>query len=134
MQVVEAKVLYHDAVNEGEGKVGVYESWAMPWMDLLVQLDDGNWYGPERREDEIQALPLPAGYRWETDGEFSCMEDGGVWWNETSTEGNARLFYGDALLLELQLRIEFIDSGGGGDEGGGGGGGPPPPPSPPGPH
>ena len=61
------------------------------------------------------------------------MEDGGVWWNETSTEGSARLFYGDVLLLELQLRIEFIDSGGGGDEGGEGGGPPPPPPSP-GPH
>jgi hypothetical protein len=105
MQVGEAKVIYHDAdVVEGMGR---YKSGIEPWIDLLVRLGD-NWYGPERQEDDINALPLPDGYRWETEGSFSSLPTGEVWWTGSGVEGNARLIGPDGNeLYTLHLKVEF---------------------------
>jgi hypothetical protein len=105
MQVSEARVIYYD----GEFVDGVekYQPGVQPWMDLLVRVDD-NWYGPERAEDDIQAIPLTDGYRWETDGNFSSLPNGEAWWTGPDTEGTARLIGPDGSEIHtLQLKIEF---------------------------
>jgi len=105
MQVQEAKVIYHDAVDiDGVGK---YKEGVYVWMDLLVRLDD-NWYGPERQADDISALPLPDGYRWEMDGDFSLLPNGEVWWTGPGIEGTARLINPEGSEIHtLELKIEF---------------------------
>jgi hypothetical protein len=105
MQVSEAVVVYHDAqIIDG---VATYEPGVPPWLDLLVQLD-GNWYGPERYEDDITAAPLPDGYRWETDDSFSSLPNGEAWWDGPGVEGKARLIGPDGNELHtLQLEIGF---------------------------
>jgi hypothetical protein len=105
MGVSEAEVVYHDAqIIDG---VATYEADVLPWLDLLVRLD-GNWYGPERYEDDITAAPLPEGYRWEADGSFSSLPNGEAWWNGPDVEGKASLIGPDGNKLHtLQLRIDF---------------------------
>jgi hypothetical protein len=106
MQASEARVIYHGAeVVEGKGR---YRSGVEPWMDLLVRLEDGQWYGPERQEDDIEALPLPDGYGWETGGNFSSLPNGEAWWTGPGLVGEARLIGPDgSQIYTLQLRVEF---------------------------
>jgi hypothetical protein len=106
MQASEAKVIYHGAeVVEG---IGRYRSGVEPWMDLLVRLEDGQWYGPERQEDDIEALPLPDGYGWEAAGNFSTLPDGEAWWTGPGLVGEARLIGPDgSQIYVLQLKVEF---------------------------
>jgi hypothetical protein len=118
LQVLSLKVIYHDAESENSEGVAFYQTGVEPWLDLLVLLGDNHWYGPERQADEIVAAPLPPGYRWETDSSFSSAENGEGWWNHNGNEGQARLYYGDTLLSQRQLRIEFMTSGGGGNKDG----------------
>ncbi len=106
-QVSEARAVYHDGFFQ-DG-VGYYEEGTVPWLDLLVRLDK-TWYGPEREAgDGLEALPLPASYRWEALGGFGTLPNGEAWWNQSATEGMARLIGpADELLLELPLRIVFL--------------------------
>lgn len=105
VQASEAKAIYHGAeIVEG---IGRYKSGAEPWMDLLVRFDD-TWYGPERQEDDINASPLPEGYRWETDGSFTSLPNGEAWWTGPGIEGNARLIGPDgSQIVTLRLKIEL---------------------------
>lgn len=105
MEVSEARVIYHD--GEALNDLGRYESGVQPWLDLLVRMGD-NWYGPERQEDDIEASPLPEGYRWETEGSFSSMPTGEAWWTGPGIQGKARLIGpDDSVLYTLTLMIEF---------------------------
>jgi hypothetical protein len=107
----QGRVIYHDArVVAG---VAQYPAGAQPWLDLLVQLD-GNWYGPERYADDITALPLPHGYRWEVEARpghqdsFAVLPDGQAWWTGPDIHGHVRLLAPDgSKIYELYLLIEF---------------------------
>lgn len=105
VQVGEGKVIYHDAqLVDGLAR---YETGVPPWLDLLVQLD-GSWYGPERNEDDIEAAPLPEGYRWETSGSFSTLPNGEAWWEGPGVEGEASLIDPEGnQLVTLQLKVDF---------------------------
>jgi hypothetical protein len=106
IQVSDARVIYHDAEKIIDN-IATYEPGVEPWMDLLVRLDD-NWYGPERNEDDINAAPLPDGYRWETQGSFSSLPNGEVWWTAPGVEGKARLIGPDGSeLVTLELKIDL---------------------------
>jgi hypothetical protein len=105
IQVSQAQVVFHDGQNVGG--VGRYQSGVSPWLDLLVRSDD-TWYGPERQEDEIAAVPLPDGYRWETSGSFSSLPNGEAWWTGPGVDGMARLNSPDGdELYTIELKIEF---------------------------
>jgi len=110
--VMDARVVYHNGFSEGT--VGIYEAGAMPWLDLLVQLD-GTWYGPERQPDDgIDASPLPEGYQWQASGSFGTLPNGEAWWTESGTEGVVRLI-GPGGTVKLELPIHVVFRGGGGD-------------------
>jgi hypothetical protein len=105
IEVSEARVIYHDA--KVLDNVGKYESSVEPWIDLLVRMGD-NWYGPERQVDDIEASPLPEGYRWETEGSFSSTPNGEVWWTAPGVKGKAILTGPDGgVLYTLELQIDF---------------------------
>lgn len=102
----QGQVIYHDA-RVAVTEVGQYPAGTQPWLDLLVQLD-GNWYGPERYSDEITAVPLPPGYRWEVEGSFSALPDGQAWWTGPDVHGHARLLAPDGSeLYALHLMVGF---------------------------
>ncbi|MBN2549529.1 MAG: hypothetical protein JXB15_10250 [Anaerolineales bacterium] len=104
--VTEWRVIYHD--SEMKNGVATYQAGDIPWIDLLVKL--GNlWYGPERQfNDEIEALALPSGYYWKTEGGFACNPDGEAWWTEQFNDGLARLYGPDGqVLLEVPLKVKF---------------------------
>jgi hypothetical protein len=106
LDVVEVEVIYHDTRFDAED--GIYDPGVTPWMDLLVRSDD-SWYGPERAPDDgLEALPLPAGYRWEVTGGFSSLPNGEAWWVGPATDGTARLIdsTGEAVI-EVQLQVQF---------------------------
>jgi hypothetical protein len=104
-EVSEARVIYHDA--KVLDNVGKYESSVEPWIDLLVRMGD-NWYGPERQVDDIEASPLPEGYRWETEGSFSTLPSGEAWWTAPGVKGKAILIGPDeGVLYTLELQIDF---------------------------
>ena len=110
--VMDARVVFHNGFSQGT--VGVYEPGAMPWMDLLVQMD-GTWYGPERQPDDgIDASPLPEGYQWQASGSFGTLPNGEAWWTESGTEGVVRLI-GPGGTVRLELPIHVVFRGGGGD-------------------
>ena len=105
MEVSEARVIYHDA--KLVDNVGKYKSGVEPWIDLLVRMGD-NWYGPERQVDDIEASPLPEGYRWETEGSFSSMPNGEAWWTAPGVRGKAILIGPDGgVLYSVDLMIDF---------------------------
>ena len=105
MEVSEARVIYHDA--KVLDNVGKYESSVEPWIDLLFRMGD-NWYGPERQVDDIEASPLPEGYRWETEGSFSSAPNGEAWWTAPGVKGKAILIGPDGgVLYTLELQIDF---------------------------
>ena len=109
--VEDSKVIYYGAKSQRDG-AGYYTSGVVPWMDLLVKMD-GQWYGPERFNDEIEALPLPFGYRWEYRGGFDGEPNGEAWWMELVNEGYARLLAPDNTLhLEVPLKVYFRSGGG----------------------
>jgi hypothetical protein len=99
---------YHDAETMDEAGVPLYREGVLPWLDLLVRLEDDRWYGPARTADGLQVLPLPQRYRWETRGGFSSLPNGEAWWNKTSPEGEAILYGPDNTELQrLQLKVEI---------------------------
>ena len=105
MEVSEARIIYHD--GEVLNEVGRYKSGVQPWIDLLVRVGD-TWYGPERLEDDIDAIPLPDGYRWEVEGGFASFPNGEAWWTAPGVEGKARLIGPDGnVLYTLELEVEF---------------------------
>jgi len=106
VSVIDTRVVYHDGFSQAG--FGVYEHGTLPWLDLLVQLG-GTWYGPEREAgDDVNAVPLPDGYRWETEGGFGCLWNGEAWWKESGTEGVARLIGpDDRQLVEVPLQVTF---------------------------
>jgi len=107
VEVSEARIIYHD-VEVVYNDVAKYKAGIQPWLDLLVRVGD-TWYGPERQADEIDAVPLPEGYRWETEGSFSSFPTGEAWWTAPGVEGRARLIGPDgSVLYTLALRIEFF--------------------------
>ena len=111
----------------------MYNDSALPWVDLLVRIDDGLWHGPERNVDDIEALPLSDGYAWECTGGFGCLPNGELWWNGQVTESTAVLRDQDETeVFRPLLRLEFHAGGGSGGSGGPAGDGAPPPPPPPG--
>ena len=99
--------------------VGIYDQDVTPWMDVLVQLEDGKWYGPERNEDGITAQPLPEGYHWEFSNGFAGTPNGEMWWkgSELDVDGEATLFDADgnvviAVPVRIELHIPGTSSGG----------------------
>jgi hypothetical protein len=105
IQVSEAQIIYHD--GQYENGVGKYQSGVSPWLDLLVRSED-TWYGPERQEDEIAAVPLPDGYGWEASGGFASLPNGEAWWTGPDVAGTASLIGPDGNeLYTLELRVEF---------------------------
>jgi len=105
LEVGEVQVIYHDAeVVDGLAR---YPAGVTPWLDLLARFD-GGWYGPERSEDDVEALPLPEGYRWEVQGGFAGLPNGEAWWVGPSSEGTAALVGPDGIeAYTLELRVEF---------------------------
>ena len=111
----EGMVIFHDAFRTyddiqpgGPVHVGMYQQDVTPWMDVLVQLEDGKWYGPERNGDDISAEPLPEGYRWEFANGFSGTPAGEMWWNASAPEGEAKLFDPSGnVVVVVPLRIEL---------------------------
>jgi hypothetical protein len=101
---------YLEEYEEAWRDVGQYRSGMTPWMDLLVLLPDGNWYGPERNpSDGIEALPLPADFWWEVTEAFGATPTGEVWWQGLGPEGNATL-YGPETALALMATQGFTSS------------------------
>jgi len=128
-------VIFHDAFDtyqdiqpDGVIHAGMYHESTVPWVDLLVRLDDGLWYGPERNADDIEALPLPDGYAWECTGGFGCLPNGELWWNGLGTESTTVLRDADGVEVHRPLLRLEIHAGSG--SGGAAGGGAPPPPDP----
>lgn len=108
VEVGEARIIYHD-VEVVYNDVARYKAGLQPWLDLLVRVGN-TWYGPERQADEIDAVPLPEGYRWETEGSFTSFPGGEAWWTAPGVEGRAKLIGPDgSLLYTLKLRIEFFE-------------------------
>lgn len=106
MGATEATAFYHDA--DIIDVIVKYRADVSPWLDLLVRLDDGSWYGPERNDDAINALPLPEGYRWETEGSFETLPNGEAWWAGPGVEGTATLIGPDGSgLITLHLEVAF---------------------------
>jgi hypothetical protein len=106
LQPDETRTIYHDATDVVEG-VGRYPAGSQPWLDLLVRAG-GQWYGPERLEDGIQALLLPEGYRWESGGTFTTMPGGEAWWTGPGIAEQARLIGPDgSVLATLQMEVQF---------------------------
>lgn len=87
--------------------VAEYDSGIEPRMDLLVQLEDGKWYGPERCDDEIDALRLPSNFSWQTSGDFQSLATGEAWWEGPSVSGDATLTYPGGAV-QLGLRVEIL--------------------------
>ena len=107
LEVNETRVIYHDAEVVYDSGIAKYESEISPWLDLLVRLGD-TWYGPERQEDDVEATPLPEGYRWETEGSFSSSPNGEAWWTAPGIQGRAHLIGPDgSVLATLELEVEF---------------------------
>ncbi len=106
LDIVETRIIYHDTRFDAEQ--GQYEPGVIPWLDLLVRSGD-NWYGPEREPDDgLEALPLPAGYRWEVGDGFSSLPNGEAWWIGPATDGTAKLINSDnEVVIELQLQVQF---------------------------
>ena len=108
-------VIFHDAFMTYDDirpdvtiPVGIYQQDVTPWMDVLIQLEDGKWYGPERNDDDKTVEPLPEGYHWEFVGGFSGTPGGEMWWNGAGPEGEARLLAGDdSVLVAVPVRIEL---------------------------
>ena len=106
MGATEATAFYHDA--DIVDMIAKYRPDVSPWLDLLVRLDDGSWYGPERNDDAIDALPLPEGYRWETEGSFETLPNGEAWWAGPGVEGTATLIGPDGSgMITLHLELAF---------------------------
>lgn len=101
------RVVYHDVSTYDLAGVPIYQSGVLPWIDLLVK-HDGQWYGPERMRDEIQARPLESvGLKWEATGGFSTLPNGEAWWNETDRQGMATLYGPDeTAIYTVTLKIE----------------------------
>ncbi len=70
---------YDDIRPDVTVPVGIYQQDVIPWMDVLIQLEDGKWYGPERNDDDKTVEPLPEGYHWEFVGGFSGTPGGEMW-------------------------------------------------------
>jgi hypothetical protein len=105
LEVSEGRVIYHDA--QLLDNVGKYDPSVEPWIDLLVRVGD-TWYGPERQVDDIEARPLPEGYRWETEGSFTTLPNGEAWWTAPGVKGRALLIGPDGgVLFTLELQIDF---------------------------
>gem|GEM_PF-796703 len=104
----DVEVRYHDLEAYDRQGTPVYKLGELPWLDLLVRLEDERWYGPERAVKVNEVLPLPQGYRWETRGGFSSLPNGEAWWNGTGPVGEA-ILYGpnNRTLQRVPLRIEF---------------------------
>jgi hypothetical protein len=116
-------IVFHDAVNAYQEikadlknlaiDVGMYQEGPVPWIDLLVQMSDGKWYGPERdAKDTIQALPLPPGYHWVVTEGFGALPNGEVWFVGPKTEAWAVLYGpGEQELHRFPFRVELPGQG-----------------------
>jgi hypothetical protein len=106
----EVSVVYHDVSAYSPGGTHVYDPGVLPWLDLLVRLDD-EWYGPERQVgDEIGAYPLDqaGAFRWEASGAFSTLPNGEAWWNESGNQGIVTLYDPDhKSVYSVALEIRF---------------------------
>ena len=104
----DVEVRYHDLEAYNRQGIPVYRPEVLPWLDLLVRLEDERWYGPDRAANIEGVWPLPQGYRWETQGGFSSLPNGEAWWNGTGPAGEAILYGPDGRALQqVPLRIGF---------------------------
>jgi hypothetical protein len=97
--VPDSGIVFHDSVSshqdaapEGRVDTGDYRENAVPWIDLLVNMN-GAWWGPNRQpNDGLNPQPLPPGYRWQVTDGFGALPDGEVWWIGPNNEAWAILY------------------------------------------
>lgn len=128
-----SSVVFHDSFSTHRDvlpdrvvSVGEYQSGVTPWFDLLVQLPDGTWLGPERNlDDSINAQSLPEGFRWQVTEGFGVLPNGEAWWTGPGTEAWATLWdaQGNEVVkfpFRIQIHTPTSDSSTSGNGGGSG--------------